>query len=61
MQITEIRVHRINIPLTTGFRWASGLYLGGTKALVEVQTDEGLVEIRSTMLSQVRPFSTHNL
>jgi glucarate dehydratase len=43
MLITEIRVHKVNIPLVTGYRWASGVYLGATKGIVEVQTDAGIV------------------
>lgn len=43
MQITEIRVHKVNIPLVTGYRWASGVYLGATKGIVEVRTDAGIV------------------
>ena len=43
MHITEIRVHKVNIPLLTGYRWASGVYLGATKGIVEVQTDAGIV------------------
>ena len=43
MHITEIRVHKVNIPLVTGYRWASGVYLGATKGIVEVQTDAGIV------------------
>lgn len=43
MQITEILVHKVNLPLVTGYRWASGVYLGATKGIVEVQTDEGIV------------------
>lgn len=42
MQITGIQVHKVNLPLVTGYRWASGVYFGATKGLVEVQTDEGL-------------------
>ncbi len=43
MHITGIRVHKVNIPLVTGYRWASGVYLGATKGVVEVQTDAGIV------------------
>jgi glucarate dehydratase len=43
MQITDILVHKVNIPLTTGYRWASGVYFGATKGIVEVRTDEGIV------------------
>jgi glucarate dehydratase len=43
MQITDILVHKVNLPLVTGYRWASGLYFGATKGIVEVRTDEGIV------------------
>jgi len=43
MQITDIQVHKVNLPLITGYRWASGVYLGATKGIVEVQTDEGII------------------
>ena len=43
MQITDILVHKVNLPLVTGYRWASGVYLGATKGIVEVRTDDGIV------------------
>ena len=43
MLITEIVIHKVNLPLVTGYRWASGVYLGATKGIVEVRTDEGIV------------------
>jgi glucarate dehydratase len=43
MHITDILVHKVNLPLVTGYRWASGVYLGATKGIVEVHTDEGIV------------------
>src|ERR1044072_7229983 len=43
MQITNILVHKVNLPLVTGYRWASGGYLGATKGIVEVHTDNGIV------------------
>jgi L-alanine-DL-glutamate epimerase-like enolase superfamily enzyme len=43
MQITDILVHKVNLPLVTGYRWASGVYLGATKGIVEIQTDAGIV------------------
>src|SRR5215207_2792674 len=43
MQITDILVHKVNLPLVTGYRWASGVYLGATKGIVEVRTDAGIV------------------
>jgi glucarate dehydratase len=43
MRITNILVHKVNLPLVTGYRWASGVYLGATKGIVEVHTDDGIV------------------
>lgn len=43
MRITNILVHRVNLPLVAGYRWASGVYFGATKGLVEIHTDEGVV------------------
>ena len=43
MQITDILVHKVNLPLVTGYRWASGVYFGATKGIVEVRTDEGII------------------
>lgn len=43
MLITDILVHKVNLPLVTGYRWASGVYLGATKGIVEVRTDEGII------------------
>ncbi len=42
MKITQIRVHKVNLPLVTGYRWAPGVYFGATKGLVAVETDAGL-------------------
>ena len=42
MRITTIDVHIVNIPFTAGFRWASGIYYGITRGLLEVQTSEGI-------------------
>jgi L-alanine-DL-glutamate epimerase-like enolase superfamily enzyme len=43
MRITGSLVHRVNLPLLTGYYWASGVYFGATKAIVEVPSDEGIV------------------
>ena len=43
MKITDLLVHKVNLPLVTGYRWASGVYLGATKGIVEVRTDGGLI------------------
>jgi glucarate dehydratase len=42
VQIVDITVRIVNVPFTAGFRWASGIYYGITRGLVEVHTDEGL-------------------
>lgn len=42
MRITRVEVHRVNLPLVAGYRWASGVYFGATKGIVEIHTDEGL-------------------
>lgn len=43
MRITRLAVHRVNVPLVAGYRWASGVYFGATKGIVEIHTDEGLI------------------
>ncbi len=43
MRITNVKVHRVNLPLVAGYRWASGVYFGATKGIVEVYADEGVV------------------
>jgi len=43
MQISDILVHKVNLPLVAGYRWASGVYFGATKGIVEVRTDEGIL------------------
>lgn len=42
MKISHIRVHKVNLPLVTGYRWAPGVYFGATKGLVAIETDTGL-------------------
>ena len=43
MKITDILIHKVNLRLVTGYRWASGVYLGATKGIVEVHTDTGII------------------
>jgi L-alanine-DL-glutamate epimerase-like enolase superfamily enzyme len=43
VKITNIRATPVNIPLEAPFWWTGGLYPGTSKAIVEVETDEGLV------------------
>ena len=43
MKITNIRVTPVNIPLELPLLWTAGLYPGTDKAILEVETDEGIV------------------
>jgi glucarate dehydratase len=43
VRITRIRATPINIPLEAPMWWTGGLYPGTSKAIVEVETDEGPV------------------
>jgi glucarate dehydratase len=42
VKITSIRATPVNIPLEAPLWWTGGLYPGTSKAIVEVETDEGL-------------------
>jgi glucarate dehydratase len=56
MRITAIHVHKVNLPLDAGYRWAPGVYWGATKGLVAVETDEGITgwgEVASPELADV--------
>jgi glucarate dehydratase len=56
MRITSSLVHRVNLPLVTGYRWASSVYFGATKAIVEVQSDEdiaGLGEVSTVAYADI--------
>ena len=63
MQITDIAVRLVNIPLTAGYRWAPGIYYGMTRGIVELQTDEGITglgeisapEHADIVLNELRP------
>ena len=43
MKITNIRVTPVNLPLELPLLWTAGLYPGTDKAIIEVETDEGIV------------------
>lgn len=43
MKITDVLVHRVNVPLQAPYRWAAGVYEGVSKGIIEVLTDEGVV------------------
>jgi glucarate dehydratase len=42
MKITSVTARAVNIPFKTPYVWAVGGYLGITRVIVEVQTDEGI-------------------
>jgi len=43
MKITRIKITPVNIPLEAPFWWTGGLYPGTSKAIIEVETDAGLI------------------
>jgi len=45
MKITAIRATPVNIPMEVPFYWSVGLYPGTSKAIIEVETDEGIIGI----------------
>jgi glucarate dehydratase len=56
MKITNVNVTPVNIPLEVPIFWTGGYYPGTSKAIVEVETDEGLTglgEVPSAYLAQV--------
>ena len=42
MKITRIQVTPVNIPLEIPLLWTAGLYPGTSKAIIEVETSEGI-------------------
>ncbi len=56
MKITKLNVTPVNIPLEIPILWTGGYYPGTSKAIIEVETDEGLTglgEAPSAHLSRV--------
>jgi glucarate dehydratase len=56
MRITNVTVTPVNIPLEIPIFWTGGYYPGTSKAIIEVETDEGLTglgEAPSAHLDQV--------
>lgn len=43
MKITRLKYTPFNMPLEVPFHWTGGLYPGGSKVLIEVETNEGIV------------------
>lgn len=55
MKITNIRVTPVNIPLELPFLWTAGLYPGTSKAIIEVETDEGVIGLGEAPSSHLTP------
>lgn len=43
MKITAIKATPVNIPMEVPFYWSVGLYPGTSKAIIEIETDEGII------------------
>ena len=43
MKITSIQARAVNIPFKTPYRWSVGGYLGITRVIVKIETDEGVI------------------
>lgn len=43
MKITAIKCTYVNVPFDAPFWWTAGLYPGASKAIIEVETDAGIV------------------
>lgn len=55
MKITKITVTPVNIPLEAPFLWTAGLYPGTSKAIIEVETDAGLVGLGEAPSAHLTP------
>lgn len=48
MQITDLKVTSITVPMEAPLRWSMGVETGTTRGIVEIHTDEGIVGIGET-------------
>ena len=48
MQITDLKVTSVTVPMEAPLRWSMGVETGTTRGIVEVHTDEGIVGIGET-------------
>jgi glucarate dehydratase len=55
MKIKDVRVTPVNIPLELPFLWTAGLYPGTSKAIIEVETDEGITGLGEAPSSYLIP------
>ena len=55
MKITNVKVTPVNIPLETPFWWTGGHYPGTSKAIIEVETDEGLTGLGEAPAAHLVP------
>ncbi len=43
MKITNVTAKAVNIPFKTPYVWSVGGYLGVTRVIVRVETDDGII------------------
>ncbi len=55
MKISKVRVTPVNLPLEIPFLWTGGLYPGTSKAIIEVETDQGLVGLGEAPSAHLTP------
>ena len=55
MKITKVKATPVNIPLETPFLWTGGYYPGTSKAIIEVETDEGLIGLGEAPSAHLAP------
>jgi glucarate dehydratase len=55
MNISKVTVTPVNIPLETPFFWTGGYYPGTSKAIVEVETDEGITGLGEAPSAHLTP------
>lgn len=48
MQITDVRVTPVTVPLEAPLRWSMGVETATTRAIIEVETDQGITGIGET-------------
>lgn len=48
MQITDLKVTSVTVPMEAPLRWSMGVETGTTRGIIEVHTDEGIIGIGET-------------
>ena len=55
MKISKVTVTPVNIPLETPFFWTGGYYPGTSKAIIQVDTDEGITGLGEAPSAHLAP------